>query len=347
MPLDGSPRILITRLSHIGDCVLTMPLACALRRALPRAYIAWAVEKPSDQLLAHHPALDQVWTIPRGWLRRRRAIVKLAKELKEERFDLVFDPQSLTKSAALGWLARAPKRIGMARPNGRELAPWLNNVALPTHCDHLVDRTLELMKGVGVEDRHAEFRFPIPPDALQYIASHRTKTRPAPLVALNPGGTWRSKQWELDRYAEVARFARDKLQLDVWVTWAGADERRMADQIADLSCGAAEAAPPTDLRQLTALLAHSVMFVGGDTGPMHIAAAVGTPCVALFGPTRPCDSGPYGAQHETLQAWYQSGSCRARRTANNDAMRDIRVEDVCAAVERVVRRQVSRKPIVA
>ena len=339
MPVDGSPRILITRLSHIGDCILTLPLLCAIRRRYPAAYIAWATENPSDQLLGNHPDLDKLLTIPRGWLRSLSSIFRLRSELRAHAFDIVFDPQSLTKSATLGWMSGARLRIGMARPFGREAAPWLNSRLIKITSTHLVDRSLELLRGIEQSDARVEFRLPIDRAALDYVKSNLPFAASTAFIAINPGGSWRSKQWELDRFAAVAKFARDRLQLKTLVTWAGEQEREMADCICSLSQGSAVAAPPTNLRQLAALLSLSQMYLGGDTGPMHIAAALNTPCVALFGPTRSVDSGPYGPGHVDLQAWYQSGSCRERRRAENLAMRDIGVDDVCAAVEKIARRE--------
>ena len=347
MPADGSPRILITRLSHIGDCVLTLPLLCALRRKYPGAYIAWAIEKPANQLVADHPDLDELITIPRGWLKSPASILRHRSKLRAHRFDFVFDPQSLTKSAALGWLSGARVRIGLARPFGREAAPWLNSHLIKPATTHLVDRTIELLRGIDVHDPQVDFRLPIDPAALEYVLNQIPQNCSTRFIAINPGGTWRSKQWELDRYAAVAKFARDQIGLATLVTWAGETERSMAESIVSLSQGSAMIAPPTNLKQLAVLFSRAQMYLGGDTGPMHIAAAVQTPCVALFGPTRPEDSGPYGPDHLSLQAWYQSGTCRQRRSAENLAMREIGTVDVCSAVEQIARRGVSRSRTVA
>lgn len=342
MAVGGAPRILITRLSHIGDCVLTLPLLHALRRHYPAAFIAWAMERPAASLLGGSRDLDQIILVPRGWLRSVRSAWGLRSELRSFSFDMVFDPQSLTKSAALGWLSGAPIRIGMARPHGREIAPWLNSCWVAPTKAHLVDRSLELLRGVGVHASSTRFPLAIDPTAVQFVVEHLPFPRGTPFIAINPGGTWRSKQWELDRFAEVAKFARDHLQLHTLVTWAGDHERAMAEHIVSLSLGAAAMAPTTNLKQLAALFTLSRMYLGGDTGPMHIAAAVETPCVALFGPTRPTDSGPCGSQHISLQAWYQSGSCRERRGAENLAMRDISVAQVCEAVRTIANRSLDR-----
>jgi ADP-heptose:LPS heptosyltransferase len=335
MSIPAAPRILISRLSHIGDCVLTLPLLGALRRACPGAFIAWAVEKPADQLIGDHPDLNKLIVVPRGWLGSMNRFVAVRRTLRAERFNIVFDPQSLTKSSALGWVSGAALRIGMSRPFGRELAPWLNNCHIRPNSTHLVDRTMELLRGIEINHAQPELRLPVHPDVISLVQSTLAETAQSDFIVMNPGASWRSKQWEPDRFAVVARFAHQSLNLRTLVAWAGATEKRMAEQIAKMSGGSAIAAPPTNLKQLAALLSLAKMYVGGDTGPMHIAAAVGTTCVALFGPTRPVDSGPYGDGHVVLQAWYQSGTSRQRRGAANLAMRDISVEQVCDAVERV------------
>ncbi len=347
MSLPEFPRILITRLSHIGDCVLTLPLLRALRRKFPTAYIAWAVEKPADQLLSGNLDLNQLIVVPRDWMRSLRSIIAQRRILREKKFDIVFDPQSLTKSAALGWLSGAPIRVGMSKPFGREAAPWLNNRLVTPSTTHLVDRTLDLLRAIDVRETHVEFRMPVDPVAQKYVLEAIPKIAHSGFIVINPGGTWRSKQWELDRFAAVADFARTQLGVSSVVAWAGVDERKMAEQIVRQSHDSAIAAPATNLRQLAALLAHAEMYVGGDTGPMHLAAAVGTPCVALFGPTRAIDSGPYGTGHVSLQAWYQSGTSRERRSAENLAMRDISVEQVCIAVSTVHQAQLRSKNVAA
>ena len=134
---SASPRILITRLSHIGDCVFTLPVLCELRRAFPQAHICWAVESPSHQLLDDHDALNETIRIPKGWVKSPGLIKEMRRQLREYRFDLVIDPQSLTKSSALGWLSGSKRRIGFAKPWGRELALLLNNEKVHPQSKHL------------------------------------------------------------------------------------------------------------------------------------------------------------------------------------------------------------------
>lgn len=328
-------NILITRLSHIGDCVLTMPLAMAIKRARPDARIIWAVEKPSDKLLANHEAIDQVLVIPGKWLKRARTVLELRTALRSLRVDVAIDPQSITKSAALAWLSAAPVRIGFSGRWGRELAPWLNNHCVRPKNTHLVDRTMELLQPIGIDQYQVEFGLKPTEQADRSIVRFlEAEPRLDRFAVINPGASWPSKRWVTERFGEVANALKKVHGLNTVVTWAGAAERRDAVTIFRHAPDAVTLAPQTNLVELTALLQRAELFIGCDTGPMHMAAAVGTPCVVLYGPTLPQESGAWGAFHQHVQKWYQAGSCRARRRAENLAMRDIQPADVIAACEK-------------
>ena len=158
-------------------------------------------------------------------------------------------------------------------------------------------------------------------------------------VVINPGAGWPSKTWPADWYGAVAKHVGQTRSLPTVVVWAGDEERRVADRIVARSGGHAVGAPSTNLLELAAVLREARIVLGSDTGPLHLAVAVGTPCVGLYGPTRPEDCGPYGPGHISLQAFYQAGASRQRRRARNDAMRAITVESVCAACDQMLDRQ--------
>ncbi len=332
------PRILICRLSHIGDCILTLPLLHALRQAIPKARIGWIVEKPADQLLASHPDLDHLITVERGWSKSLGTIRSIRKRLSKFRFDIAIDPQSISKSALVARLSGAPHRIGFGGQHGREISKCLNNRLITPQTTHLTDRSLELLAGLGIRPHAVKFRLPVPNPALQFADDFlQSANITRPLAVINPGASWPSKQWIDERFAVVARHLSTRLGFDCVVSWAGDQELAQARNIVVRSVGAAHLAPPTDLQQLAALLRRSRLFVGCDTGPTHLAAAVGSTCVVLYGPTRPQDSGAYGPQHFAVQQWYQSGSCRERRSAGNLAMADISTSHVCRACTQAAR----------
>lgn len=347
MDVTGSPRILITRLSHIGDCILTLPLLAAVRRQFPDAMIAWAVESPTQKLLALHPAINEIVMIPNSWIGKPKNWMRLRRKLRSYHFDIAIDPQGITKSAMLGWLSGAPTRIGGRGRWGRELSPYLNNLLVEPEASHVVDRSLEILSAIGIQQTQAstsDLALPICPASNAMIESElATLNVNERFVVINPGGSWASKRWEMDRFGAVANYLKQTCDLTSVVVWAGEEERQMAQDIHRVAPDATVIAPPTSLTELAALIAKSYFFVGGDTGPMHIATSVGTPCVGLFGTTRPEDSGAYGPQHLAVQKWYQAGSCRERRNADNEAMCDIAVHDVLSACDQMVERLAAGK----
>ena len=139
------PRILITRLSAIGDCILTMPVACALRRKFPDALLAWVVEPGPAKLLRGHECLDELIVVKKGWLKSPSHVWRLRHRLRQLRPDIAIDPQGLTKSSIVAYMSGARRRIGFAKPLGRELSTWLNNELHKPKTLHLVDRQLELL----------------------------------------------------------------------------------------------------------------------------------------------------------------------------------------------------------
>ena len=339
-------RILITRLSHIGDCVLTLPLANAIKRHLPTAKLTWIVEKPSDQLLALNPNIDEIVTVPKGWLKSPRSIWETRRRLRKRKFDIAIDPQGISKSAMLGWLSGAPQRWGVKGRWGRELSPWLNNRLIETKSEHVVDRSLDLslamvksiLPGNSVNDNRdllsARELFQMEPDreSVKTVDRWLSKLSPGRFVVVNPGASWASKRWELDRFAKVIEELSTRHRFASLLTWAGDQEYQMVQEIASQTSKAV-VAPSTTLSELGALCQLAEFFVGCDTGPLHIASAVGARCVGLYGTTRPTESGAYGAQHLAIQERYQEGSCRERRNANNEAMREISVERVVREID--------------
>jgi lipopolysaccharide heptosyltransferase I len=333
-----SARILICRLSALGDCVHTLPLLCALRDALPHAHIAWLTQSGSAPLLKGHPAIDELITVDRGYLHSLSSLAALRRNLHARRFDITIDPQSLTKSSVAAWLSGAPRRIGFAGPVGRELAPWLNNVRVAPTTIHAVDEHLELLKPLGIRSPDVRFDLPVCPAAAARIDEFlRSNYIDRPLV-IHPGAGWDSKLWPHLRYAEVAQRLRQSYGIRTVVAWSGKSVKRWADEIVTAAGGSAIAAPETTLSQLIALLRSARLYLGSDSGPLHMAAAVETPCIALFGPSRPQHNGPYGAGHVVLQAYYQEGTTRERKAAANDAMRAITSDMVVEACAKHLQR---------
>ena len=332
-------RFLIVRLSAIGDCIHSLPLLCALRKAYPQAFIAWLVEGRTGDLLEGHPALDRMVRVPRKWLKSPQTVWKLRRELRQMQLDVAIDSQGLTKSAMAAWLSGARRRIGFRGVDGRELSPWLNNELVEPIATHVIDRNLELLQALGIARAKAEFCLSEKaPDAQMAEKCVHELGLSNGFAVINPGAGWPSKLWAMDRYAEVARYLGESRGLATLVVWAGDQEKAWAEAIVAGSAGFARIAPATTLSQLAALLRRARLFVGSDTGPLHLAAAVGTRCVGLFGPMPGERNGPYGPGHVALQRAWLTGSSRERRQADNASMLAISAVDACGACDEILAR---------
>jgi lipopolysaccharide heptosyltransferase I len=334
------PRFLITRLSALGDCILTMPVLCALRSRFPEAKIFWLIQPEWAPLLEGHSDLDDVILVNRNWLTSPAAMYRIRERLRSLRLDVVIDPQSLMKSSVAGWLPGAGRRIGLAPPVGREVAPRLNNELVPAST-HIIDRYLGLLRPLGVERPEVRFNIPVHAESGRTIARFLQRQCVDRFAIINPGAGWASRRWPLDRFVTVARFLKDVWNVRTIVIWHGKPERRMARQITDDASGSALPAPAMNLRELAALCRAADLFIGSDSGPLHLAAAVGASCIGLFGTTRAEENGPIGAQHVALQEFYQDGSSRHRRRCSNDAMRAISVDRVLEACHQLLTGRVS------
>ncbi len=343
------PRLLIARMSAIGDTILTTPVACRLREAFPKAHLAWVVEKKSSRFVDGHPAIDETIVLERGWFTSPRQVLATRQRLLPQRFDATIDCQSTTKSSLACWLTGAGLRVGLRGQYGAELSPWLNNRLVRPRRPHVTDRSLELLQPLGLAAgtepyESVQWRLPTCPGAEQAVAKWVPSDNENGFAVINPGATWDSKLWEMDRFGELARRLGERRKLPTLVVWGGDREHAWAEQIAAASDGWATLAPPTTLQELAALLRQARLVVSSDTGPMHLAVAVGAPTVGLHGVTRPEDCGPYGLPHEAVIKRHQDGTRRARRKADNAAMREITVEDAQRACERVIDRTADRYP---
>jgi ADP-heptose:LPS heptosyltransferase len=194
-----------------------------------------------------------------------------------------------------------------------------------------------------------EVRFDVPlhASAEQSLAPLLRQSRLADgFAVINPGAGWPTKLWPPERLGKIAYLLGQVAGVPSGVVWAGQEERRWAEQIVSAAPPHAVLAPATNLLELAVLMRRARLFVGSDTGPLHLAAAVETPCVGIYGPTRPEECGPYGAGHRTCQAFYQGGGSRARRLGTNEAMRAVTVESVWHACRDLLRQNTSDERIV-
>ena len=327
-------NVAIVKLSSLGDVVHALPVAASLRAGLPGARLVWLVEAREAGILAGHPALSDVITVDtRRWRRARRPrdIAAAAREVRAlrgrlaaARIDVTLDLQGLWKSALLARLTGAPVRLGFAASWCREpLSACLHTrrVSPPAEAAHVVDQYLALLEPLGVRARVRDFALPRDPEAEaavdEFFAASGLKPRDR-VVVLNPGAGRPDKRWPPERFAELARRLGEDAGARCLVVW-GPGEEAVARRIVADGGPAAVLGPPTDLAALLAVLRRASVVVAADTGPLHLAAALGRPCVGLYGPTRAARNGPYGAGHRTLEA-------------GDGAMTSLAVSAVAAAV---------------
>jgi len=336
-PVGSKLRILIVRLSALGDVIHTMPLACALRDYLPEATIGWLVEDRFADLLEGHRAVDILLTVQRRWLCRPGEILRLRDRLGRLQFDVAIDAQGLTKSALAAWLSGARRRIGYGRPWGRELSRWLNNELVDTRSVHAVPRHLELLAPLGVTAPAVQFSVPIDPQAQAAADTLLGELGIANrYVVIHPGASWPSKRWPADRYAAVAVHLARRWKLPVLVLSGSRQEQQTAAQLAAALPEMILPAPTLSLKPLAAVLRGARLYLGSDSGPLHLAAAVGVPCVGLYGPWPAEGHGPYGSQHVVVQKAVCPGSTRQRRRAPSKYIEAIDVESVCRACDAIL-----------
>jgi ADP-heptose:LPS heptosyltransferase len=339
----------VIRLGAMGDVIRTLPAVSALRAGYPSARISWLVEPHAASLLEAQPWIDEVLVFPRPqiarharagrWLSAGSALRRFLAELRARRFDLVLDFHSILKSALLAFASGAPVRVAYARPYGREGA-WLlaseRARLVPGPCSRFV-RNAALLEFLGLDARPDPEPLRVPPAVASAMRRALGGGRP---VALHPGTSDGTpyKRWTPEGYAEVASALAEACGAEVVVTVGPArDDRRLADAIVAAAGGAARLAPETrSLLDLAALFAASRLYVGGDSGPMHVASLVGTPVVQLLGPTDPVENAPFaGTPSRTLRVPVACAPCR-RGCAAATCMRLIRPDRVVEAARQLL-----------
>ena len=298
-------RVLIVRTSALGDVIHALPVLTALRRNLPEAKIGWVVEEGMAPVLAGHPDLDELLVVRlRKWRKvSREGIGELGSFLGAlRRFnpDVAFDLMGNHKAGVLSLLSGAGRRIGAARPHRREPSSvlWINQPVVPRGT-HAVDRMLSLLDGLGLPPQPADFGpekiFREEPAAVRDLIA----ARPEPFALLHPGAGWANKRYPPDWWGKAARQLQAEKGIATWVATARVEEG-LAAEVEAASGGAARAVPALDLPTLAALIRRARLMLGGDTGPTHLAQALGTPVVMVMGPTDPERHGPYGAPESAV-----------------------------------------------
>lgn len=345
-------NILIVKLSAIGDVIHTLPALNAIRRQYPEAHITWLVEEAAAGLVTGHPALDRVIVVPRKtWIdrfnQRRvkqpiRDVLRFVGRIRDTRYQLVLDFQALLKSSIWIALARGDRKVGFGRGMEHMESSWLflNERIPPISMDvHALDRGLHLLRTIGIPADTVEYRLPIrEPDRRrsQTFLDLAPGNADGPLLAMNPAAKWETKLWDPRKFSRLADRIIEAYGARIVFTGAEEDRPEMDAIIDDMQNSALNIAGRTSLMELAALFEGVAAVVTTDTGPMHLAAAVGTPTVALFGPTAPWRTGPYGSGHRVVRSGPPCSPCFKRDCAHPECMINISVSQVMEAVEEII-----------
>lgn len=332
-----SMRLILIRLSAVGDIVHTWPLACALREAEPRCHLTWVVEEPFRTLVEGHPAVDAVLTTrTRRWRRRplspvtRAEIGKLKSVFHELQPDVTIDPQGVLKSAFVTRWTGAARRIGLARPWRRErlaALAYTESTAGAAGRAHVAETNLEMVRALGLTP--PEHALPDGSWLVQRVADKKPEgSWTAPYAVVLPGTAGAHKIIAASTLAEVCR-GLTALGMEVVVAWGPGEEARAREVTQNAGTGV-YLAPPTDLLALAALLGGAALVIGGDTGPSHLAASFGVPTVAVFLASDWRRNGPLGAR-TTVISGAATGPAGPSGSARLPSLRAVGAQEIIDA----------------
>jgi 3-deoxy-D-manno-octulosonic-acid transferase/heptosyltransferase-1 len=345
-------NILIVKLSAIGDVIHTLPALNTIRNYYPNANITWLVEEDAASLVQGHKALDRVLVSKRKrWLKALRSLSFLntikevygfIKALRDTRYDMILDFQALLKSGILIAIARGRRKIGFGKglEHMEHSYIFLNERIPAVDMEiHALSRGMMLLNAVGIPTNEVEYKLPMSDHDRKKIdelmKQHGINDEKS-LIAINPVAKWETKLWPKKQFAELADMLIGQYDMKIVFTGGIKDYSIIQAITSSMKGRAINFAGKTTLTELAALYEKAALVVSTDTGPMHLAAAVGTPVVALFGPTAPWRTGPYGTGHQLIKAELECSPCFKRRCETTDCMYQISVDQVLKGVQKVL-----------
>ncbi len=358
------PRVLLVRLSALGDVIRALPVLATLRAHRPDAEISWLVEDRAATLLRDHPQIDHLFVYPRRrwqqdsrrpwrWARLVAEVFRFFRSLRHRRFDWSIDLQGNLKSAALVALCGARGRAGFARGEGREGNWMVQSVRVPVPPGiHKMDRGLALLGAIAPIGKPFETVTDV---VIPVTAAERQRVldtlrdqglERGGFAVLHPGTSafGEFKRWPPERFGELARWLRERHGLTSLVTW-GPGEESLAQRVVDLAGDAARISPAwRSLGEFTTVLESCGLVVGSDTGPTHLAAARAAPTVVLFGPKDPALYAPFGPRVEVVWNQTSCSPCKLRFCPDPICMSTMVLTDVQEAVDRAIRDNTSIEP---
>ncbi len=335
-------RVLIVRLSSIGDVVLTTPIAAAIKSAMPEVEVDWVVEERSLEVVKMCDGLARVflfptlsnpkdiWRRPGDLKRYINELAEIGEQMRARHYDVALDAHGLVKSGLAARLSGAREVIGW-HPAGTRECSWLfadHWLKMPRE-SHAAEASLMLAASLGCPITNPRFPLRVPEDASNKA---RELLKPimsgSPVIAVNAGSSKANKCWPVENFAEVAMRAVADFGAKVFLTWGSVGERESAERILSLMNGQGFIAPRVDLFTLAGLYLQADLYLGADTGPTHLAAALGIPVVAVYGTTNPALVGPYGNGHRVVSTYSGPKHQVKARGPNLAGMADIAPSDV-------------------
>jgi lipopolysaccharide heptosyltransferase II len=311
VPSSDPKRILLILHGSIGDVTRALPLATVLRKGFPQSYIAWSVEPASRPLLEHNSAIDEfiVFDRARGW----RALGPFLKQIREKHFDLVLDLQRILKSGLISWATGARRRLGFNRADAKELNWVFNNLHIEAFDEAIpkIEHYFKFTDYLGLPREAPKWDFCLTAQERAAIQNHISFIKRS-FAVLFVGSRWQSKRWFATQISRCADLLHDEYCLDV-VFLGGEPDRQLADEAVRKSkTMVRNLVASTSLREAIGIIELAKLAIGPDTGLMHIAAAVGTPVISLWGATRPQRTGPYGYSDLAIQGRAPCVPCNRR-----------------------------------
>lgn len=344
--MDGSERVLIIKLSSIGDVVHTLPFLEVLRSNYPRLKIDWCVDEEAYPIIEGNPYVNKIIISKRKawkkkifyiskWLKIAKEARSFLSELRKKEYDIVIDLQGLLKSGIIAGICKGNRKIGL---NGAREYGWLfvNEIVNVDYNQHAIDRYLQVASYLGCSSLNWNWNIYISDNDKNIIDTLivQINKNNLPLIAINPCARWKSKLWQMEKFSELTKRL---INIGVKPVFLGNTKDKMIiDKILKDIKGAVNLSGALNLKQLAYFYSRCAAVVTVDTGPMHIAVLGGCKVISIFGPTDPKRTGPYGEGHQIIRANIPCSPCFKRNCKDMICMKEISVDMVMNSVIRVL-----------